>query len=113
MTNPEPTLDQTVPFLDSTYGNLLRSKQLWLFDLDNTLHDYRSASSGAMEAVYTYIQSNYSHSNSHTTPPDHAKLRKFYTGILKEHTSTNFIEKKPAREHRSARFRALLDVMGF
>lgn len=72
-----------------------------IFDLDDTLHDFSSASSAAMMAVYEYLYEEFG-----IYPEDASKA---YRDILKEGQSGHFIEDKPSRSYRQGRFENLLD----
>ena len=76
-----------------------RYKYLGL-DLDNTLHDFRSASKAAMEAVYAYI--------SEETGVGSFELSKRYKKIFEKAESEGFTERISRTEYRKRRFLELL-----
>ena len=70
------------------------------FDLDDTLHFFKKASSVAAEEAFAYI--------ARQSGAAIEKLRGDYRNILATMQSTHFVEDKPSREYRRGRFEALL-----
>ncbi len=70
------------------------------FDLDDTLHFFKDASTRAMEDVYAYIAAEFG--------PSITKLRFDYEEILKAGQSDHFTASKTSREYRTERFTRLL-----
>ena len=71
------------------------------FDLDDTLHYFKKASSTAITETLLYISENCD------LPTE--QLHTDYRHILQNAQSTHFTEDKPAREYRQARFEKLLE----
>ena len=71
------------------------------FDLDDTLHYFKKASSTAITETLLYISENCD------LPTE--GLHTDYRHILQTAQSTHFTEDKPAREYRRARFERLLE----
>jgi putative hydrolase of the HAD superfamily len=71
------------------------------FDLDDTLHYFKKASSAAITETLLYISENCN------LPAE--QLHTDYQHILQNAQSTHFTEDKPAREYRRARFERLLE----
>jgi putative hydrolase of the HAD superfamily len=79
-------------------------RKTWFgFDLDDTLHEFRLASSKACEAVFNLILQKYSNDNL-----NFETLKTAYSQILKKGTANAFIENKTSTEYRTERFTALL-----
>ena len=70
------------------------------FDLDDTLHYFKKASSAAITETLLYISENCNLSAE--------QLHTDYQHILQNAQNTHFTEDKPAREYRRARFEKLL-----
>lgn len=82
--------------------NFTMSEIEWVgFDLDDTLHYFRDASSFAMGEVYTYLEDNFGCSPS--------ALKEQYANILKAAQDKNFTENKPSWDYRRDRFTKLLE----
>jgi putative hydrolase of the HAD superfamily len=79
--------------------NILHSKDWFAFDLDDTLHDFRKASSTALLAVLSRINAD------HGTDID--EMQKLYRHILAEKTAAAFTDGRTSREYRKERFEAL------
>lgn len=105
-----------VEFIESTLGkfyvdvcgpqvekmrNLLREKVWFAFDLDDTLHEFRKASSAAAAAVFQYL-----HIAHHIAVDD---LSSTYSTILLQKTSSAFTDGRTSAEYRKERFSALLE----
>jgi putative hydrolase of the HAD superfamily len=71
--------------------------------LDDTLHEFRLASSNASEAVFTIIVQK--HSDLDLTV---GILKTAYNHILKQNTANAFTDKKTSTQYRRERFAALL-----
>ena len=83
-------------------GNLLREKVWFAFDLDDTLHEFRKASSSAAAAVFQYL-----HATHHHIAVD--DLSSTYSTILSQKTSSAFTDGRTSTEYRKERFSALLE----
>ena len=70
-------------------------------DLDNTLHDFKSASRVAMKAIYAYLEKK--------AKVDLPQLDETYKKILKEAESNGFTENISRTEYRKRRFTKLLE----
>jgi putative hydrolase of the HAD superfamily len=83
---------------------LLQAK--WFaFDLDDTLHSYRSASNAAISSTLALILTQHPNLNSE-------ELRTSYTRILRSGTKAAFVDGRTSHEHRVDRFRLLLGEHG-
>lgn len=78
---------------------ILRSKDWFAFDLDDTLYEFRNSSSTALLPVLTKL------SNDHGTDID--EMKKLYALMLAEKTATAFTDGRTSREYRNERFEAL------
>lgn len=79
-------------------------KATWIgFDLDDTLHDFRGASSSATPEVLDIICK----SHNYRTPIE--DLQATYKSILREKTAGAFIDGKTSHEYRAERFATLLN----
>lgn len=76
------------------------------FDLDETLHDFRGASSEATQEVLLAI---YEYSKETLNIDD---LRATYSGILRQKTASAFTDGKTSHEYRAERFCLLLSQYG-
>ena len=85
--------------------DVLASKSWFGFDLDDTLHEFRKASSAASLAVFANIEARFS------IPV--AELQKDYADILRAATKSAFIDGRTSTEYRKERFAALLDGRDF
>ncbi|KAF9871391.1 had-superfamily subfamily variant 1 [Colletotrichum karsti] len=79
----------------------LNRKSWFGFDLDDTLHEFRRASSAATNQVIQSI------SQRHGTPVQ--SLKDEYSTILREKTSSAFADGKTSIEYRRERFSTLLE----
>ncbi|KAL3459993.1 HAD-like domain-containing protein [Aspergillus heterothallicus] len=84
------------------YRERLRSASWVGFDLDDTLHEFRSASTQASSAVFRAI------SGKHGIPT--TVLKDQYAVILHETTSHAFSDGRTSTDYRRERFTALLDA---
>lgn len=80
---------------------ILAEKPWFGFDLDDTLHEFRRASSAATSQTLERI------SQRHGTPA--ASLKEEYSNILREKTSNAFSDGKTSFEYRRERFSSLLE----
>ncbi|OCL01713.1 HAD-like protein [Glonium stellatum] len=80
----------------------LKAKRWFGFDLDDTLHNFRSASTTASLAVFSDIH------EKHSIPV--AIIASAYSAILKEKTRNAFTDNRTSTEYRKERFAALLEV---
>ena len=87
----------------------LTTKTHWGFDLDDTLHEFRKASSTAAAAVFEYLAANTENSSSKTRPTIE-DLKATYSQILTRTTSNAFSDGKTSDEYRSDRFSALMQA---
>jgi len=82
------------------------SQARWIgFDLDDTLHDFRGASSKATDKVFALISEAYS------IPYDELKAE--YTTILRQGTANAFTDGRTSHSYRRERFSALLSHWGY
>lgn len=83
---------------------LLQAKEWVGFDLDDTLHEFRKASTAASLSVFNQIHNDYSVPIS--------ALRSSYNTILASKTAGAFSDGKSSTEYRRERFAALLQSQG-
>ncbi|OAA60177.1 Haloacid dehalogenase-like hydrolase [Cordyceps fumosorosea ARSEF 2679] len=77
------------------------SEKTWIgFDLDDTLHEFRRASSKAIDCILTSISAQYG------TPM--SRLREQYSRILKAKTASAFSDGRSSFDYRRERFTLLL-----
>ncbi|KAK7216539.1 hypothetical protein V2G26_004542 [Clonostachys chloroleuca] len=79
---------------------LLSEKSWFGFDLDDTLHEFRRASSAAVEAVLRAV--------SDRTGADLSLLKETHSQVLKEKTANAFSDGKTSFDYRRERFTAVL-----
>ncbi|KAB2579110.1 hypothetical protein BFW01_g11481 [Lasiodiplodia theobromae] len=97
----------------------------YAFDLDDTLHSFRAASSAAATAVFEYIVASTNTENptllhqpgdkaAATTTIDVPRLRALYATILKAKTANAFADgaTRTSDDYRKERFAALLHAAG-
>ncbi|SPN99489.1 uncharacterized protein DNG_02341 [Cephalotrichum gorgonifer] len=84
----------------SRLQSILAQKSWIGFDLDDTLHEFRRASSKAVDSVLSAISQRYQ------TPE--SELRAAYSTILREKTSNAFSDGKTSFDYRRERFTALV-----
>jgi putative hydrolase of the HAD superfamily len=82
-----------------------QAKYFFFFDLDDTLHSFRSASAAATTSTFCLII-------SHHTGLDLDDLRKIYSQILISSTKYAFTDGKTSHEYRAERYRLLLEHSG-
>lgn len=80
----------------------LREARWYAFDLDDTLHSFRAASSAAVKAVLQIIQDLSGHAME--------ELESEYKRILAQGTASAFVDGKTSHQYREDRFRRLLRV---
>lgn len=83
----------------------------FFFDLDDTLHEFRKASSAAVDATLHIIAEQ--HANRETTssqPLIAAELKKEYTKVLRTKTAAAFVDGKTSHEYRAERFQGVMDT---
>ncbi|QDS77882.1 hypothetical protein FKW77_000423 [Venturia effusa] len=80
--------------------DLLLAKKWFGFDLDDTLHEFRKASSNAALEIFADIEAKYD--------VDILSLQPSYVQILKKTTSGAFTDGRTSAEYRQERFSALL-----
>lgn len=83
---------------------LLQAKEWVGFDLDDTLHEFRKASTAASLSAFNQIHNDYSVPIS--------ALRSSYNTILASKTAGAFSDGKSSTEYRRERFAALLQSQG-
>lgn len=83
---------------------LLQAKEWVGFDLDDTLHEFRKASTAASLSVFNQIHNDYSVPIS--------ALKSSYNTILASKTAGAFSDGKSSTEYRRERFTALLQSQG-
>jgi HAD superfamily hydrolase (TIGR01549 family) len=79
---------------------ILKEKEWFGFDLDDTLHEFRKASTAATDAALRLVAEKF------VLPL--ADLKKTYSQVLAQKTSTAFVEGKSSHEYRKERFSAVL-----
>lgn len=82
--------------------SLLLSKKWFGFDLDDTLHEFRKASTQASQCVFEAIQAKYD--------VDTNTLKKSYQDILRTTTANAFTDGRASVEYRRERFVLLLQA---
>jgi FMN phosphatase YigB (HAD superfamily) len=80
---------------------MLKEKEWFGFDLDDTLHEFRKASSAATEAALGLVAEKYVLCE--------ADLKETYSQVLAQSTSTAFVEGKSSHEYRKERFSAVFE----
>ncbi|KAJ5702393.1 hypothetical protein N7488_009941 [Penicillium malachiteum] len=88
--------------LDSSLKSTLLSKEWFGFDLDDTLHEFRKASSQASENVFEAIHTEYGINLD--------ALRSRYANILRTSTANAFTDGRSSTEYRRERFTQLLQA---
>lgn len=87
---------------------LLRAK--WFaFDLDDTLHEFRRASTAAIDAVFRAIISDPPPSDKQTLTFE--ALKSAYATVLASKTASAFVDGKTSHEYRADRIRATLTAL--
>ncbi|KAI4954108.1 hypothetical protein J4E91_001818 [Alternaria rosae] len=98
---------------NSATDERLRNATWYFFDLDDTLHEFRKASSAAVDAALRLILENHAHHEpSSGEPPTVAELKEQYVKILKTNTSAAFVDGKISHEYRAERFQAVMNTFG-
>jgi putative hydrolase of the HAD superfamily len=89
-------------------------KATWFFfDLDDTLHEFRKASSAAVDAtLHLILEQHVNHKISSGKPPTIADLKAEYINISRTSTSAAFVDGKTSHEYRAERFQSVMDVFG-
>ncbi|KFA52228.1 hypothetical protein S40293_00526 [Stachybotrys chartarum IBT 40293] len=85
--------------------DILKQKIWFAFDLDDTLHEFRRASTAATTAVLENISEHYG------TPL--FELQDEYARVLKEKTSGAFVDGRTSFEYRRERFSSVLVTFNF
>jgi putative hydrolase of the HAD superfamily len=89
----------------------LKSVNWYFFDLDDTLHEFRKASSAAVDATLRLIIEQHApHEPSSDELLTVARLKAKYTEILKTSTSAAFVDGKTSHEYRAQRFQSVMDA---
>ncbi|KAH8662499.1 Haloacid dehalogenase-like hydrolase [Xylariales sp. PMI_506] len=89
------------------------SKKSWVgFDLDDTLHEFRLASSNATTAVLEEISRQYDSTGTGTgtttTPVSMPALKDQYSKVLQANTASAFSDRKTSFDYRKERFCSVL-----
>ncbi|KAL6158118.1 hypothetical protein ACJQWK_07561 [Exserohilum turcicum] len=88
----------------------LKTASWFFFDLDDTLHEFRNASSAAVDAVLQLvIQQQATPERAPVTVTD---LKAAYLKILKTSTSSAFTDGKTSHEYRAERFTRTMNALG-
>ena len=91
----------------------LKNATWYFFDLDDTLHEFRKASSSAVDATLRLILENHPyHELSSGEPLTIAELKAEYLKILKTSTSAAFVDGKTSHEYRAERFQGIMKKFG-
>jgi putative hydrolase of the HAD superfamily len=85
--------------------NRLSEAKWFAFDLDDTLHSFRSASTAAITSTLHLILTQHPSLNLQD-------LQNSYTQVLKANTKAAFTDGKTSHQYREARFRILLENSG-
>jgi putative hydrolase of the HAD superfamily len=90
----------------------LKSASWWFFDLDDTLHEFRIASSAAVDAALQLIAQQ----QAQQIMPQRASvvvtdLKTAYLEVLRERTSSAFIDGKTSHEYRAERFTSAMNAL--
>jgi putative hydrolase of the HAD superfamily len=91
----------------------LRNATWFFFDLDDTLHEFREASSTAVDETLQVIIQFQHHAKQNTNPQDLLtvpNLKAEYAKVLKSGTSAAFVDGKTSHEYRAERFKGVMDV---
>ncbi|KAI4619256.1 uncharacterized protein J4E87_007505 [Alternaria ethzedia] len=98
---------------NNTTTKRLKNATWYFFDLDDTLHEFRKASSAAVNATLRLILENHAHHElSPGKPLTVAELRAEYLKILKTGTSAAFVDGKTSHEYRAERFQGVMNAFG-
>lgn len=87
----------------------LRQAKWFFFDLDDTLHFFRRASSAASTAALQLVHDKVAQHLPGTSLSD---LQTSYAAVLKSCTQAAFVDGKTSHEYREDRFRLLIDEYG-
>ncbi|KAI4630253.1 hypothetical protein J4E80_001187 [Alternaria sp. BMP 0032] len=91
----------------------LKNATWYFFDLDDTLHEFRKASSAAVDATLRLILEDHAHQElSAGEPLTIAELKAEYLKILKTGTSAAFVDGKTSHEYRAERFQGVMKSFG-
>jgi len=91
----------------------LENATWYFFDLDDTLHEFRKASSAAVDATLHLILENHAHHElSSGEPLTIAELKAEYIKFLKIGTSAAFVDGKTSHEYRAERFQGVMNAFG-
>jgi len=98
---------------NNTTTERLKNATWYFFDLDDTLHEFRKASSAAVDATLRLILENHAHHElSSGEPLTVAELKAEYLKILKTGTSAAFVDGKTSHEYRAQRFQGVMNTFG-
>ncbi|KAI4920175.1 hypothetical protein J4E90_002315 [Alternaria incomplexa] len=98
---------------NSATSERLKNATWYFFDLDDTLHEFRKASSAAVDATLRLIlQSHARHQRSSGEPLTIAELKAEYFKILKIGTSAAFVDGKTSHEYRAERIQGVMNAFG-
>ncbi|KAF1842874.1 HAD-like protein [Cucurbitaria berberidis CBS 394.84] len=89
--------------MEESLHNSLRHSAWFVFDLDDTLHEFRKAASAAVTATLQLIidQAGENHSNLSVSV---SVLKTEYSSILRQKTSAAFVDGKTSHQYRAERF---------
>ncbi|KAG9191164.1 hypothetical protein G6011_09252 [Alternaria panax] len=92
----------------------LKEATWFFFDLDDTLHQFRKASSAAVDATLRLIvEQHANHESPSGRPFKVAELKNKHTQVLKAKTAAEFVDGKPSHEYRVERFQSVMNIFGF
>ena len=98
---------------NNTTTERLKNAIWYFFDLDDTLHEFRKASSTAVDATLRLIlEDHVHHERSSGEPLTIAELKAEYLKILKTGTSAAFVDGKTSHEYRAERFQGVMNAFG-
>lgn len=98
---------------NNTTTERLKNATWYFFDLDDTLHEFRKASSAAVDATLRLILENHAHHElSSGEPLTVAELKAEYLKILKTGTSAAFVDGKTSHEYRAERCQGVMNAFG-
>lgn len=89
-------------------------KATWfLFDLDDTLHEFRKASSAAVEAtLHLIIEQQAKHENPSKRSLTITELEAEYIKVLEINMPAAFVDGKTSHEYRVERFESVMNIFG-
>ncbi|CAG5181258.1 uncharacterized protein ALTATR162_LOCUS9672 [Alternaria atra] len=91
----------------------IKRAKWFFFDLDDTLHEFRTASSAAVDAIlHLVIEQHVNHEHPSDRLLTVAELKTEYIKILKTGTSAAFVDGKTSHEYRAERFQSVINIFG-